>query len=373
MKQNKPTRGKTKPKMDRSGSSAMKKSKLPNLFCDQRTGIYYAITRVASRRKSRSLKTQIYADAARLLPGVLEELRNVPEAPLDGPAATFRAAIQNAIDLDDPAIKESSKKYYAQCGATILNHIPERVLRKSLAQVTTPELRAWQSSYAKNYAASRVNGAMSFLNRLFDRAIEARQLSANPLARVKRLKIVKRHRWIPSSEEFSRLISSIRSQGKCWSEATADAVELYAYTGLRASEGQNLRWKAVKEDQVEVQVSEDFRTKNDEMRSIPIAAKLRDLLERLWDAPGGKGPDDPVLLIKSPTIGLANACKRLGFPHLRTHDLRHLFATRCLEAGVDIPTVAKWMGHKDGGILISKTYSHVLPSHSAKQVEKVAF
>jgi hypothetical protein len=28
-----------------------------------------------------------------------------------------------------------------------------------------------------------------------------------------------------------------------------------------------------------------------------------------------------------------------------------LFATRCIESGVDIPTVSRWLGHKDGGAL----------------------
>jgi len=38
------------------------------------------------------------------------------------------------------------------------------------------------------------------------------------------------------------------------------------------------------------------------------------------------------------------------------HDLRHLFATRCIETGVDIPTVSRWLGHKDGGGLAMKVY-----------------
>jgi integrase len=36
--------------------------------------------------------------------------------------------------------------------------------------------------------------------------------------------------------------------------------------------------------------------------------------------------------------------------------LRHLFATRCIETGVDIPTVSRWLGHKDGGGLAMKVY-----------------
>lgn len=366
MKQNsKPTKEKGK---------GMKRSKLPNLFMDLRTGVYYAIVRVASSRKSRSLQTKSYSEAAVLLPAVLDELRALGEAALSGPAMTFEQAISAVAALDDPTIKESSRAYYEQSSKAILSHLPPRIKRKKLLDLTPLDMRQWQAEFARHYSASRVNGAMSFLNRLFDRSIESKRLTANPMAKLKRLRIVRKHRWIPSQEEFGQLIAAIRANVNWrYNDATADAVELFAYTGLRLSEGQNLKWKAVKADHIEVQVSEDFRTKNDEMRSIPITAALRDLLERLGKSPGNKGPEDRVMFIKRPTIGLANACKRLGFAHLRTHDLRHLFATRCLEAGVDIPTVAKWMGHKDGGVLISRTYSHVLPSHSAKQAEKVAF
>jgi len=34
------------------------------------------------------------------------------------------------------------------------------------------------------------------------------------------------------------------------------------------------------------------------------------------------------------------------------------------KAGVDVPTVARWLGHKDGGALLMKTYSHLLQEHS---------
>jgi integrase len=50
------------------------------------------------------------------------------------------------------------------------------------------------------------------------------------------------------------------------------------------------------------------------------------------------------------------AVKKVGVTHLTHHDLRHLFATRCIESGVDIPTVSRWLGHKDGGGLAMKVY-----------------
>lgn len=58
---------------------------------------------------------------------------------------------------------------------------------------------------------------------------------------------------------------------------------------------------------------------------------------------------------------------------LTHHDLRHLFATRCIESGVDIPTVARWLGHKDGGALAMKVDGHLRNQHSQEMAKKVRF
>ena len=67
------------------------------------------------------------------------------------------------------------------------------------------------------------------------------------------------------------------------------------------------------------------------------------------------------------------AAKIVGMPRVTHHDLRHLFATRCIESGVDIPTVSRWLGHKDGGALAMKVYGHLRDQHSAEMVQKVTF
>jgi integrase len=68
-----------------------------------------------------------------------------------------------------------------------------------------------------------------------------------------------------------------------------------------------------------------------------------------------------------------SACKKLGLVRITHHDLRHLFATRCIESGVDIPTVSRWLGHKDGGALAMRTYGHLRDQHSAAMAQKVTF
>ena len=67
------------------------------------------------------------------------------------------------------------------------------------------------------------------------------------------------------------------------------------------------------------------------------------------------------------------AAKSVKIARITHHDLRHLFATRCIESGVDIPTVSRWLGHKDGGALAMKTYGHLRNEHSQQMAAKVKF
>jgi hypothetical protein len=40
---------------------------------------------------------------------------------------------------------------------------------------------------------------------------------------------------------------------------------------------------------------------------------------------------------------------------------------------VDIPTVSRWLGHKDGGALAMKRYGHLRQEHSFAMIKRVNF
>ena len=67
------------------------------------------------------------------------------------------------------------------------------------------------------------------------------------------------------------------------------------------------------------------------------------------------------------------AAAMVNITRITHHDLRHLFATVCIEAGTDIPTVARWLGYKDGGVLAMKTYGHLRDKHSQASATKIRF
>src|SRR5439155_17615466 len=142
-------------------------------------------------------------------------------------------------------------------------------------------------------------------------------------------------------------------------------VRFLAHTGLRINEARQLRWCDVQEDCIQVP---GVVTKNGRPLSIPFVNGVRETLDRLRVITGGAAQVLPRSACKR---SLNSACKAARLPPLSHHDFRHLFATRCIQSGVDVPTVARWLGHSDGGALLGRTYFHLVDEHSRRMAEKV--
>jgi integrase len=150
-----------------------------------------------------------------------------------------------------------------------------------------------------------------------------------------------------------------------------------AYTGCRIGEAREIEWREIDFDPVDAElvVRGDAATgpKNWELRRVPLIPEALALLQRMR----GERPDEPidtkVFRVRECQKSLDRACKKVGAERITHHDLRHLFATRCIESGVDIPTVSRWLGHKDGGALAMKTYGHLRREHSIAQAQRVSF
>jgi integrase len=56
---------------------------------------------------------------------------------------------------------------------------------------------------------------------------------------------------------------------------------------------------------------------------------------------------------------LADRLQKTGVPAIHPSRLPAFFATTCIESGVDIPTVSRRLGHKDGGALAMKRNGHL--------------
>ena len=46
---------------------------------------------------------------------------------------------------------------------------------------------------------------------------------------------------------------------------------------------------------------------------------------------------------------------------------------QCIMAGLDFMTIASWLGHSDGGILVGKVYGHLADTHKKAAAQKLSF
>lgn len=110
-------------------------------------------------------------------------------------------------------------------------------------------------------------------------------------------------------------------------------------------------------------------------REIPIPQELFTLLQRLhggaseetWFLSGNaEKPVEPRCYRKSVQLYLRQAAVRKVHPHT----LRHTFATTCLQAGCDIKTLSKLLGHADPNITLRR-YVHSNMNRKRRELERV--
>jgi len=235
----------------------------------------------------------------------------------------------------------------------------------------------WDASRSPGISAQTRNHELSTLKSVFNYAIDHGLILNSPASTLKRSPIIQREKLIPTREQFHEIIRVIReSDGRVDSQVKAkngaDFVKILAYSGCRKREASSILWGDVDFEKNQFLVTGGVTgTKNQRQRTVPMISKMRELLERI--KPENASPNDRIVPIDSAKKALETACRRLNYPRYTHHSFRHLFATQAIENGVDIPTVARCMGHVDGGALLMKTYGHLRDDHSREMAGKVSF
>lgn len=63
--------------------------------------------------------------------------------------------------------------------------------------------------------------------------------------------------------------------------------------------------------------------------------------------------------------------KKLNIPHRGFHSLRHTFATRAAESGMDVKTLSELLGHKNPAVTLRR-YVHSLLGHKAEMMNRLS-
>jgi len=351
--------------------------KVPNLLQYVSNANYYGRVKVGGKTIRESLNTDVWSNAKlKLHDFVAKHQQHGPrfEAPQFKEAITlFKQELAT-----NSALKPQSKQYRLWCLLKLERSWPE-VFQLRLDEITEIACKEWSAKLQKEIAGQYYNNIIGTLKQIIEIGIKHHkektgQKLENPAAELKRTKIKQKELQLPEPDQFRELVAKLRKDSGGWGPRIGDLVEFLAYGGMRiASEAVWVTWADIDTVRKEIIVRghPETGTKNSDIRRIPIISDMENLLERMRKKE--KKLEGPILKISRCNEALKRVCNEMGINRLTHHDLRHLFATRCIESGVDIPTVAKWMGHKDGGILALKTYGHLRNEHSQQMAAKVKF
>lgn len=193
-----------------------------------------------------------------------------------------------------------------------------------------------------------------------------------------------------------------------------DYLRFLQFSGARRTEALRVRWDDVNFERGQVTIGAEGDSKNREPRVVDFNPRLAD---HLRDMHSRRQPDSQ-WLFPSPQRGkashtymeslrLARAavscvcqdCRRVTVgaetpkcghcgseriqrrepllpPKLQRfgfHDARHHFVSLGVMSGIDYMTLARWVGHKNGGVLIGKVYGHLADEHRKAQAARLNF
>jgi integrase len=206
-----------------------------------------------------------------------------------------------------------------------------------------------------------VNRELACLKTVFNKAVEWGRLENNPIRRVRKFKESNPREQILSAAEALSLVENA-------APSIRPILIVALHTGMRRNEILSLKWKNI-EFAREYILIED--SKSGRSRKVPMnAAVLEALRARPRDSEFVFFNPETKDHIKDIKTALRAACRRAEIKGRRLHDLRHTAASKMIEAGVDLVTVSKILGH--ASIQMTMRYAHPTTENMRRAVERLA-
>ena len=306
-----------------------------------------------------------------------------------------------------PSIKLST---YCSYELYIRAHIKPQIGHKYMNTLTSEDLqdffneRGAKGNMSKpgGLAPKTLTNMRNMMHLAFSQAVKNGIIVSNLVETVRLPKAVKQEMRVLSREEQQRLITAARMAP----EPAAFGIIFDLFTGLRIGELCGLRWENVNlehrsfkvceirtrlpnfDDSIKTSTSVVTRntTKTDNARRTVYIMdglyqdflRYHDIQMSIQEQYPMYNPEGYVFCQENgqPYEGrtyqdLFRRCvRRAGIAHANLHSLRHTFATRCMEEGMDIVTLSRLLGHANPSITLDK-YGHALSDHQKKSVEKL--
>lgn len=282
-----------------------------------------------------------------------------------------------------PMVKSSTSKQY--------RHFSDRLVKPELGNyeiddLTGAVLQNFVTQMTQQYSPASVRLIVTILKR--------------SLASAQEMEITQKNLSDKIKYKFKR-----RTSVKCLTKAQQRRLENYVYavrtpklfgiiiclyTGIRIGELLALTWndidlkrgilhvrKTCNDDYGEegykkqIDIPKTYSSKRDIPISKELAATLRELKSRSKSEYVIYGEGGKVVSKRSYQNTFGLILKKLKIPHMGVHALRHTFATRALECGMDVKTLSEILGHTSAAITLN-IYVHSLPEHKRNMMNKIS-
>lgn len=287
---------------------------------------------------------------------VKQQLRiNQPFGNAKKSAATVDDIMQEWLKQSANQLKISSYQKYQ---STVQNHISTNLGKIRISNLTSVTISQFTDNLLANEGLSKetVNNVLIVLGMGLEFAKTHYQTIVPDIHLLRSAKAKTR---VLSVYEQRNLVCYLLSQNDIFSFG----ILLALYTGLRIGEVCALEWEDFSENTIhisktmqrlknssgktEVMILPPKTSSSDRiipipMALLPIIEKYRQKSGNILTQPNGKYAEPRLMQNK-----FAECVKACGLDGAHFHTLRHTFATRCIESGMDVKTLSEILGHSD--------------------------
>ena len=283
---------------------------------------------------------------------------------------------------------------YSRYQSLITMHIVPSLGSRNITELGRREIQEFLMKQKKDgnirsgdkLSATSTNMMLSVLNLAFEYACDMEYLEENPCVRVRRTKAEAKKIEAFTIEEQRAIEAEISKSD----DKRLHGILLCLYTGLRIGELLGLTWGDVDFDRGVIKITKTvYREKDDNGawnlcvdtpktkasdRVIPLPEYITEMLHQ--DLASALSPyvvdnkKGERMSIRSYQYLFEKLTERAGVRKLNFHALRHTFATRAIECGMDIKTVADIMGHQNASITLNR-YAHCMLDHKMEMMQKL--
>jgi integrase len=335
-----------------------------NLYRYSTSKIYFASFRHNGKMVWKNLRTTDRELAKRFLKDEMEKAGKVDPEQASLTFGQLLDLYQESLQQFDTKTSASRKCFLNKLKATWPHGFDLPV-----GCITPAQLELWLAPHRQRMKKVSFNEYIRVVKHVFELALNSKAIAESPAAKFKFLRKEEPVRLTPSAQQFESIVQFIReNRFSDHAEDTSDLVQFMGIAGVGMAECGNLLGEHIDFERSQIRL---YRSKTDTGYVIPIFPQVRPFLNRL-KAEGRIKNGCRVFAVHDPKKALIAACKRLNYPQFTSRSLRRFFITRAIELGVDFKTISAWQGHRDGGVLIARTYSNLRSEHSDNMASKIA-